>query len=184
LEGRPRLKERASGESEIQQLATAQSSASASKYEASTLPKLPFILVAIGIGGVLTLQPGLNAEVARRLGNPFGAGVISIFVSFALVVVLNLAMRQSVSWDAALSMPWYLWLAGTIGVLFVIGTLWLAPILGAALLFVCMIAGQMIAATLADVIGFGGYQAQAFDLWRIAGIGLVLAGVWIFQRSA
>jgi transporter family-2 protein len=147
------------------------------------LPKLPFILVAIAIGGVLTLQPGLNAEVARRVGNPFGAGVISIFVSFAVAVALFLSARQNVTWGAALSMPWYLWLGGTIGVIFVVGTLWLAPILGAAVLFVCMIAGQMIAATLADAIGFGGYQAQAFDPWRIAGIGLVLAGVWIFQRA-
>jgi len=118
------------------------------------------------------------------LYNPFGAGVLSIFVSFVLVFVLFLSMSQRVSWGAALSMPWYLWLAGTIGVIFVVGTLWLAPILGAALLFVCMIAGQMIAATLADAIGFGGYQAQAFDPWRIAGIGLVLAGVWLFQRAA
>jgi transporter family-2 protein len=148
-----------------------------------TLTKLPFILTAIAIGGVLALQPGLNAEVARRLGSPFGAGVVSICVSFTLVVALFLSTGTSVSWGAALSMPWYLWLAGTIGVIFVVGTLWLAPILGAALLFVCMIAGQMITATLADAIGFGGYQAQAFDPWRIAGIGLVLAGVWLFQRQ-
>jgi transporter family-2 protein len=148
------------------------------------LPKLLFILTSIAIGGVLALQPGFNAEVARRLGNPFGASVVSICVSCVLSIVLFLVVRQRVSWAAALSMPWYLWLAGAIGVVFVLGTLWLAPILGAALLFVCMIAGQMIVATLADAIGFGGYHAQAFSLWRIVGIGLVLAGVWLFQRPA
>jgi transporter family-2 protein len=148
------------------------------------LTKLGFVLAALTIGGVLTLQPGLNAEVARRLGSPFGAGVLSICVSFALVLALFLSSGQGASWSAALSMPWYLWLAGAIGVVFVVGTLWLAPILGAALLFVCIIAGQMITATLADAIGFGGYQAQAFDPWRIVGLGLVLAGVWLFQRPA
>jgi transporter family-2 protein len=145
--------------------------------------KLLFVVAAIAIGGVLALQPGLNAEVARRMGNPFAAGVVSICVSFALVIALFLSTRQTVSWGATLSMPWYLWLAGTIGVIFVVGTLWLAPILGAALLFVCMIAGQMITATLADAFGFGGYQAQTFDPWRIVGIALVLAGVWLFQRQ-
>ena len=148
------------------------------------MPKLRFVLAAFAIGGVLALQPGLNAEVARRLGSPFGAGVLSICVSFALVLALFLSSGQGASWSAALSMPWYLWLAGAIGVVFVVGTLWLAPILGAALLFVCIIAGQMITATLADAIGFGGYQAQAFDPWRIVGLGLVLAGVWLFQRPA
>jgi transporter family-2 protein len=148
------------------------------------LPKLRFVLAAFAIGGVLALQPGLNAEVARRLGSLFGAGVLSICVSFALVLALFLALGQGASWSASLSMPWYLWLGGAIGVVFVVGTLWLAPILDAALLFVCIIAGQMIIATLVDAIGFGGYQAQAFDLWRIVGIGLVLAGAWLFRRPA
>jgi transporter family-2 protein len=148
------------------------------------LQKLPFVLAALAIGGVLALQPGLNAEVARRISSSFGAGVLSICVSFALVLLLFLSTGQGAFWSAALSMPWYLWLGGTIGVVFVVGTLWLAPILGASLLFVCIIAGQMITATLVDAIGFGGYPVQAFDPWRIAGIGLVLAGAWLFQRPA
>jgi transporter family-2 protein len=71
------------------------------------LSKLPFILVAVVIGGVLTLQPGLNADVARRLGNPFGAGALSILVSFVLSLGFVLATRQNVAWSAAQSMPWY-----------------------------------------------------------------------------
>src|SRR5262245_110682 len=48
------------------------------------LSKLPYVLCAAAIGAVLTLQPALNAEVARRLVNPLGAGLVSMFVSFAL----------------------------------------------------------------------------------------------------
>ena len=64
-----------------------------------------------------------------------------------------------------------------------VGGLWLAPILGAALLFAAVVAGQMIVATLADLIGFSGYQSQSFDPWRILGILLVLGGVWAFSRA-
>jgi uncharacterized membrane protein YdcZ (DUF606 family) len=105
------------------------------------LSKLPYILIAIAVGGVLTLQPGLNADAARRIGSPLGA-------------------------------------------VFVIGGLWLAPILGASVLFAAVVAGQMIGATIADQFGVGGYQAHAFDPWRIVAIALVLAGVWLFQRAA
>jgi len=42
-------------------------------------------------------------------------------------------MGQGVSWSAALSILWYLWLAGTIGVVFVVSTLWLAPTSSGAL---------------------------------------------------
>ena len=147
------------------------------------MPKLPFILAAVVFGGILTLQPGLNAEVARRLGNPFGAAALSVTSSFILVILIVFGTRQQVNWSAAQSMPWYLWLAGSVGAVIVVGGLWLAPILGAALLFAAVVAGQMIVATLADLIGFSGYQSQSFDPWRILGILLVIGGVWAFSRA-
>ena len=148
------------------------------------MSKLPYILTAIAIGGVLTIQPGLNAEVARRVANPLGAGLVSSFVSFVVLVALVFGSRQNVGWSALASLPWYLWLAGSIGVCFVVGTLWLAPILGAALLFASIVAGQMLMASVADLTGLAGYQSHGFDPWRIAGFILVLAGVWAFQRAA
>lgn len=148
------------------------------------MSKLPYILTAVAIGGVLTIQPGLNAEVARRVASPLGAGLVSIFVSFVLSLAIVFGSRQTVAWGAVTSLPWYLWCAGSIGVFFVLGTLWLAPLLGAALLFASIVAGQMLVATIADVTGLAGYQSHGFDPWRIAGIVLVLAGVWAFQRAA
>ncbi len=148
------------------------------------MSKLPYVLTAIAIGGVLTIQPGLNAEVARRLGNPFGAGLVSTVISSIVLLALVFGSRQNVGWSALPSLPWYLWLAGSIGVFFVVGTLWLAPILGAALLFASIVAGQMLMATLADLTGLAGYQSHGFDPWRIAGILLVIAGTWAFQKAA
>jgi transporter family-2 protein len=148
------------------------------------LSKLPYILVAVAIGGALTIQPGLNAEVARRVASPLGAGLVSIFVSFVVSLAIVVGSRQPVAWSALPSLPWYLWCAGSIGVFFVVGTLWLAPLLGAALLFASIVAGQMLVATVADLTGLAGYQSHGFDPWRIAGILLVLAGVWAFQRAA
>lgn len=147
------------------------------------MSKFPYILAGIAIGGLLTLQPGLNADVARRLGNPYGAGLVSIFVSLVILVAIVFGARQPVAWSAAASMPWYLWLAGSIGVIFVVGTLWLAPILGAALLFIAVVAGQMIMAIIAGSTGFGGYAVQPLDPWRIVGVVLVLVGAWVFQRG-
>jgi transporter family-2 protein len=147
------------------------------------LNKLPYVLAAAVIGGILALQPGLNAEVGRRVGNGLGAGMISIFVSAIVSTALVFGTRQQVAWGAALSMPWYLWIAGAIGVIFVVGSLLLAPILGAGLLFVSVIAGQLIVAMINDYTGFAGYGSHGVDGWRIAGILLVLVGVWVFQKG-
>ena len=148
------------------------------------MSKLPYIVTAVAIGGVLTIQPGLNADVARRLANPLGAGLVSTFVSFVLVCAIVFGTGQNVAWSKLPSLPWYLWFGGSIGVMFVVGTLWFAPTLGAALLFASIIAGQMLMATVADVTGLAGYQSHGLDPWRIAGVVLVLAGVWAFQRAA
>jgi uncharacterized membrane protein YdcZ (DUF606 family) len=41
----------------------------------------------------------------------------------------------------------------------------------------------MIAATIADWLGLGGYQSQGLDPWRLAGIALVLTGVFVYQQA-
>jgi transporter family-2 protein len=142
-----------------------------------------YILVAVTIGGTIALQPGLNAELARRVGSAFGAGVLSVFVSFALVLIIFLATRSTFSVSGVTSMPFYLWIGGAFGVLFVVGTLWLAPHLGAGLLFAAIVSGQMIVAFLIDLRGFGGIAAAGLSPWRVVGVILVIAGVVAFQRA-
>ncbi|MCB1495965.1 MAG: DMT family transporter [Bauldia sp.] len=146
--------------------------------------KIPFLLAALGVGGTVALQPILNAEVARRLGSPVVAAFLSIMVSFLLCSLYVVFNRPTIQWAVIGAMPWYLWIGGSIGFLFVIGTLWIAPALGAATLFGAVIAGQMIMATVIDWTGLAGYQGHSFDPMRIVAILLVLAGVLIFQRSA
>ncbi len=145
--------------------------------------KILLVVAAMALGGLVALQPGLNSEVARRLNNPFAASFVSIMVSFALATTFLVVTRQNIAFTGLTTMPWYLWFAGLIGFLFVIAALALAPILGASLLFAAVIAGQMIVATIVDAVGFGGYQAQGFDPWRIVGVVLVLAGVFVFQQT-
>ena len=147
------------------------------------MSKFPFIIMAVAVGGLIALQPGLNAEVSRRIGSPFVAAFVSVTVAFLLAVLYMLATRPAIQWSALVTMPWYLWFAGSIGVIFVFGALWLAPILGAASLFAAMVSGQMIMATIADSVGVGGYESQGFDPMRLVAIALVVAGVVIFART-
>jgi transporter family-2 protein len=57
------------------------------------------------------------------------------------------------------------------------------PVLGGALLFAAIVLGQMIAATVADQFGVAGYPGHSIDVYRILGIALVVAGVFLFHRG-
>lgn len=148
------------------------------------MSKLPYFLAAIAVGGLIALQPGLNADVARRMGTPVGATIISVGISFVLAVIFAIGVRPAVSWPALSGMPWFLWFGGAIGFIFVVGGIYVAPVLGGAAYFASIVAGQLIIATIADMVGMGAYQAQGFDPWRIVGVVLVVAGVLVFQRAA
>jgi transporter family-2 protein len=147
------------------------------------LTRLPYLLLAVALGAMIAIQPGLNSEVSRRLGTPVGAAFLSILISFSLSVVYLVVTRQGFPVAALAGLPWYLWLGGVIGFAFVIGSLFVAPVLGGALLFAAIVLGQMIAALVADYFGVGGYPAREPDPLRIAGVLLVVAGVFLFQRA-
>ena len=147
------------------------------------MSRLPFILAAIAIGGAIAVQPGLNAELARKVGSAFGATFLSVTLSFVIALVAFLIVRPPLSLGAISSVPPYVWVNGFIGFGFVVGTLWLAPVLGGAALFASIVAGQMIVSMIADHYGFGGYRTVDIDVWRVAGAVLVVGGVLVFQRG-
>ena len=121
------------------------------------MTRLPALFIAVSLGIMIALQPGLNAEVARRLGTPVGAAFLSISTSFTLCAIYILATRQGFPIAALPSLPWYLWIGGIIGFVFVVGGISVAPVLGGALLFAAIVLGQMIGALagayLADLLG-------------------------------
>jgi len=147
------------------------------------LTRYPHLLVAVALGVMIALQPGLNGDVARRLGTSVGAAFLSISISFTLSAAYLLLTRQGFPIAAVASLPWYLWLGGVIGFVFVVGALFVAPVLGGAVLFAAIVLGQMIGSLVADYFGVGAYAARAIDPSRIAGVILVVAGVFLFQRG-
>ena len=147
------------------------------------MSRLSYLVLAVAIGGMIALQPGLNADVARRIGSPVGAAFLSIMVSFSLAVAYMVVSRQPSPIGALFSLPWYLWLGGAIGFLFVLGTLSVAPALGVALLFAALVLGQLLASTIAGHFGVAGYPVKPIDFTRIAGIALVMGGVALLHHA-
>ncbi len=75
--------------------------------------------------------------------------------------------------------PWWAYLGGPVGVVFIAAGSWLIARIGAAQTALLIIAGQMISGVVIDII-----MGTAGNTWaRVTGVALILAGMWV-ARSA
>jgi len=150
---------------------------------ASTVVNILYIAAAIAIGACLSLQPPINAAMARTLGSPLLAASISIAISLVSVVLLWLTWGNRADLAQIRALPWWVILGGLIGVVFVAGGVVVAPVLGVAWFFVCVVAGQLLGSMLTDHFGAFGVQVKPINLMKLLGLGLVLAGAALFRAA-
>jgi transporter family-2 protein len=142
------------------------------------------LVAALAIGACLALQPPINALMARTLGSPLLAAVVSIAVSLAVVVPVWLTVGQGAGDLAQVrTLPWWVVLGGVFGVVFVAGSVIVGPTLGLALFFVCVVAGQLLGATVVDHLGAFGVPTKPVNAMKLVGLALVLLGAALVQRS-
>jgi transporter family-2 protein len=80
-----------------------------------------------------------------------------------------------------LQAPWWVYVGGLLGAVYVVGVIALAPKLGALLTFALLIAGQFLASTVLDHLGLL-YPRHPVNAVRVLGVVLILLGVWLVRR--
>lgn len=141
------------------------------------------VLVAIGVGLLLPLQVGVNAQLRNALGDPIGAALLSFLVGTAALLLLLLAVRAPLPIvDAWSRTPWTYWSGGILGAAYVAMAIVLAPRLGAGTLTAAVVAGQMLTSVVLDHYGWVGFPQHSISIERVLGAALVIAGVVLIQR--
>lgn len=143
------------------------------------------VLLAVAVGMIIPLQPGVNAELRTHLGNPLLASWVSFAGGLVCLTVFSLAARAGLpSASAIASAPWWAWFGGALGAAFVTVTLILAPRLGAVLLVGSVVTGQLLGSVVVDRFGLVGFPKEPVTPLRLLGVGLLLAGVVVVQLGA
>ena len=146
------------------------------------------ILQSAVAGVLMPIQAGINAQLHREVGHPVGAAFVSFFVGTVALVVLYAILYLGARAPAPaigklVTAPWYLvYSGGLIGVFAVFTMLTLAPKLGASVLIASFLTGQMIASVALDHYGVLGYAEHPVNLWRLLGVGFLIAGVFLIRR--
>jgi bacterial/archaeal transporter family-2 protein len=145
------------------------------------MPILPILLVMIAGLGV-ALQGPTNAALARASGSVVLAALISFAVGTAALFVAWAATDRTpvASVRAA---PWWAWAGGLYGAVFVAAFAYATPRLGLASTLTLAIASQLAAALVLDGFGLLDLPVRPLSLARVAGVGLVIAGVLLVRRG-
>lgn len=144
----------------------------------ATLP----LLIALLAGAAVPFQAGSNAALGRLLGHPLWAAGGSLLVSLMMLVPALLLMRAPMPQLQNLAQaPWWAWLGGVAGVIYITAALVLTPRLGAAGFIVCVIAGQVLSSLLIDQFGLMGLPEKPVNLPRLLGVAMIVGGMLVVQ---
>lgn len=143
-----------------------------------------YLFTALALGAIISMQPAINAQMAGRLDSALLAAMGSIVISFVMILAAWTALgRTPIGWARLPSLPWWVLIGGAAGALFVLGGIIVAPRLGMAAFFTCIVLGQVLGAAVLDQFGAFGLEAQPIGWTRILGILLVAGGAALTQAQ-
>ncbi|MEX6501581.1 DMT family transporter [Pseudomonas zhanjiangensis] len=139
---------------------------------------LPFIA-----GACLPLQAGINGQLAKQVSSTLSAALISFLVGSLALLLMVLAQREAPSLGALKGLTWWHWSGGLLGAFFIFIAAFAGPRIGALLLMTLVLAGQLGMALTLDHFGWAGFREAPISLGKIAGLLLIVAGIWLIRRG-
>ena len=139
------------------------------------------LIVLAVIGGIaVTIQGQFMGLLDKNIGT-----LESVFITYAsggmLAAVAMIGSRGG-NLKAVQTVPWYALSAGLMG-LVIVGTIsYTVPRLGLSKAFTIIVASQFLVAALLDHFGLLGAAVRPMDLSRLAGMTLLVVGVWLIVR--
>lgn len=125
------------------------------------------------------IQPGQNATLAKSLGLPVTAGLVTLLVSTVALLVGGLATGKLAipSAQQITAVPWWAWAGGFLSVLLILAQLYAAPAIGAASFLGIIVTVGVCASIALDHFGLIGFPVHPASLWRGLGAALMVVGV-------
>jgi bacterial/archaeal transporter family-2 protein len=141
------------------------------------------LLLAFLSGAGLAIQGALNTRLRVALGAPVLAALVSFLVGTVVLAVALLAAREHPpELSAWLHVPWWAWLGGVLGAVYVVMTVLVIPRAGAAATLGLAVVGQLLASLVLDGLGILGVPRHPLNPARLLGALLLLGGVVLVQR--
>ena len=140
--------------------------------------------IAVLIGTFLPIQAGVNNMLRQFTGSSLNAAMVSLSFGSMCLVGLSFVVNPSVhSFQFLVRLPWWSWLGGILGALYLVSSIILVSRLGAATLVSALISGQLLASLLLDHFGLIGLPIHQVSITRLTGAGFLIVGTLLIQRG-
>ena len=139
------------------------------------MERLLFLGLALAIGLVLSLQPPINAGLARYTG-VVESSAISFAVGTAALLAAVFCLGSGSLAAAAKAPPLY-WVGGLLGAAYVTLAVFLIPRIGALAMMASVIVGQLLASLFIDHFGILGVTVYPITWTRLLGVVIMLVGL-------
>src|SRR5262245_2019581 len=110
-------------------------------------------------GALIAVQAPINARLRLAVDSPVGSALVSFVAGTLVLAAATLALGDAGRVVSGLGGgPWWAYLGGACGAVFVFATLVSTPRVGVTTTFVAVILGQVVAAGLIDHFGWLGVR--------------------------
>ena len=148
------------------------------------MPQIVITVLIALVGSGLAFQAAANARLGTALQVPIASALWNFLLgTFALALLLASGLFGRPSLGDAATAPWWAWIGGLLGALFVTTSILAVPRVGTVVTFGAVICGQFIGAVLIDTRGWLGVEPIPLTLSRVLGVGLLVAGVILIQQK-
>jgi bacterial/archaeal transporter family-2 protein len=139
------------------------------------------VLLTAAVGGLIALQPPINAGLGRATGS-LPAALVSFAVGTLLLALIVALVGQAGGLSSTFDVRWYYLIGGLLGAAYVTVALIAVSSIGAGGVAAATITGQLTAAMVIDQLGIPGLEQTPFSAARVAGVVLLLAGTYLVVR--
>lgn len=140
-------------------------------------------LFGVLAGMLSATQTAVNGHLGNVLGSKIQAAYISFLVGTLTLIVIVLILRPPFQTNQFKTEhhPWWIWIGGVLGALFVLGNVYLVPIVGTGLAVIIVLVGLMIGSLLIDQFGWLGSEQHPVSFIQIVGLLVMIAGVTVIR---
>jgi transporter family-2 protein len=139
------------------------------------------VVLMAATGGLIALQPAINAGLGRATGN-IAAAFVSFAIGALLLAVIVAIAGQAGGLSSTFEVRWYYLLGGVLGAAYVFTALVTVSSIGAGGVAAATITGQLTASVVIDRLGILGLEEAPITWDRALGVGLLLFGPFLVVR--